>query len=102
MGYGSVRVEIEADVVEPFGDQVFVAGIEDIGIVEQQNRGPVDQVALRDRPKRLCSRAFEICSRVMTMPGSGIGNRLFAERRWVMPLVVSSFGIEVDVESPGK
>ena len=46
VGNGSVGVEVEADVVEPFGDEVFVAGIEDIGIVEEENRCPVDQVAL--------------------------------------------------------
>lgn len=31
-----VAVEVQADVVQPFGDQVFVAGVEDVGIVEQQ------------------------------------------------------------------
>jgi hypothetical protein len=35
-------IEIEADIVEPFGDEVFVAGVPYVGIIEQQNRGPVD------------------------------------------------------------
>src|ERR1039457_2913410 len=49
----SCCVEAETDVVEPFGDQVFIAGVPYIRVVQQQDRGPVNQVALRDESKTL-------------------------------------------------
>src|SRR5258708_37722471 len=47
----SCCVETEADVVEPFGDQVFISGIPHVRVVQQQDRGPVNQVALSDQAK---------------------------------------------------
>src|SRR3569833_54312 len=47
--FASARIQIEADVVEPFGDQIFISGIEDIRVIEQQNRRPVHQVPLRNQ-----------------------------------------------------
>jgi len=36
-GIASICVEVEADVIEPLGDEVFVAGVEDVGVVEQED-----------------------------------------------------------------
>ena len=52
----SARIQIKADIVQPLGNQILVARIEDVRVVEQQHRCPVDQVALGDEFKAL---AFE-------------------------------------------
>ena len=41
--------EQRAYIVEPVGDEVFVAGVEDVGVVGEQNRGPLGKVALRNK-----------------------------------------------------
>ncbi len=37
---------MQTDIVQPFGDQIFIAGIEHIGIVEEQQSGPFHQIML--------------------------------------------------------
>ena len=44
--FRSARIKIEADVIEPLGNQILVAGIEHIRVIQQQHRGPVHKIAL--------------------------------------------------------
>jgi len=36
---------MKTDVIEPVGDEVFVAGIKDVSVIEQQDRGPLHEIS---------------------------------------------------------
>jgi hypothetical protein len=98
----SACVEMKADVVEPFRDEVFVAGIEDIRIVEQQDRGPVHEVALGDEAE---APAFERIGDVFTgddNAGLGDGKAVMSRAALGQPSVGLFLRLEVDVEDPLK
>ena len=40
-----VRAEVGADVVQPLGDQVLICGIKHVGVVDEQDCGPLREVA---------------------------------------------------------
>lgn len=44
-------IEIDADVIQPFSDQILICRIEYVSVVHQQNRCPGSQLSLRDQLK---------------------------------------------------
>jgi len=93
---------METDVVEPFCDEVFVAGIKNISIVQQQNRGPLYEISLGDQAE---APSFKSVGDVLAGDDdAGLGNRKPVMRR--APLRYLSihlfFWLEVNFEDSLK
>jgi len=99
---GSTRIKIEADVVEPFSNQVLIAGIEDIGVVEQQNGCPVDEIAFRDEPEAFAFQRIGDMFPGDDDTGFGDGKTIVCGSTLRCSRLVLAVVFEIDIECASK
>ena len=58
------RLEVEADVLQPLEDEIFVLAIPEVSLVQEEHRRPLHQLLLGDTPvPAALQRGFQVLSR---------------------------------------